>query len=476
MELRLEWRSRDEMDPLEAITPIDGRYREKLEQLSEYFSEHALIKERARVEVEYLAKLIEEVEPGKISALPLKWREVLRVIGEEISIEDARRVKELERALGHDVAALIRLLREKLHEYGLGIIASHIHLGLTSEDVNNLALSRLLHKFNQEALIPALISLIEKLSSLALEHVDTIMLGRTHGVPAVPTTFGKFLANYAYRVARIAEELHSFRFPGKLGGAVGDLSALKVAYPNVDWLEFARSFVESMGLEYFPAATQILPHDRVSEYLMKVAILDSVLSNLCRDLWMLSSLGLLIFGIREKEIHSSTMPHKSNPILLENAEGAFDLASESLAYMARRLISSRLQRDLSDSIIKRFYGLPLSLTVLGIRNLEGALDRIIVRKEEMLLEVEGHPEILTEAYQVFLRKLGVENAYELIQQAVKDGWSKVAEVLRSHLPESEYSKLADLRPSSYTGEAERLTIQLLDEVDRIYKKLTAARP
>jgi adenylosuccinate lyase len=463
------------MEPLDAITPIDGRYRERLEHLSKYFSEYALIKERARVELEYLAKLVEEIEPGKISGLPLRWREALRVIGEEISIEDAKRVKELESTLGHDVAALISFLREKLHDYGLGILAPYIHLGLTSEDVNNLALSRLLHRFNHEALVPALLSIIEALSSLALEHVDTVMLGRTHGVPAVPTTFGKFLANYAYRIARIAEELHSLRFPGKLGGAVGDLSALKVTYPSVDWVEFTRSFVESMGLEYFPAATQILPHDRISDYLMKVAILDSILSNLCRDLWTLSSLGLLIFGIKEKEIHSSTMPHKSNPIPLENAEGAFDLASEGLSYMARRLISSRLQRDLSDSIIKRFYGLPLSLTILGIRSLEGALERMIVKKEDMLLEVEGHPEVLAEAYQVYLRKLGVEDAYELIKRAVKDGWSRMAEVLRNHLPESEYGKLADLRPSSYTGEAERLAIQLLDEVDRIYKKITAAQ-
>ncbi len=463
------------MNPLSAIIPIDGRYRDRLEHLSKYFSEYALIKERARVELDYLVKLVEEVERGKISSLPLKWREVLKVIGEELSVEDAKRIKELEKTLGHDVAALLSLLRDKLHDYGLGVLAPYIHIGLTSEDVNNLALSRLLHRFNQEALVPALVDLIELLSSLALEHVDAVMLGRTHGVPAVPTTFGKFLASYAYRIARMTEEIHSFRFPGKLGGAVGDLSALRFAYPDVDWLEFARSFIESMGLEYFPATTQVLPHDRISEYLMKIAILDSVLSNLCRDLWMLSSLGLLVFGIREKEIHSSTMPHKSNPILLENAEGAFDLASESLSYMGRRLIASRLQRDLSDSIIKRFYGLPLSLTVLGVRNLMGALERMIVRKEDMLLEVEGHPEVLTEAYQVYLRRLGVEEAYELIQRAVKDGWSKVIEVLRSYLPESEYSKLADLRPSSYTGEAERIAIQLLDEVDRIYKRVTAAR-
>lgn len=464
------------MDPLEAIIPIDGRYREKLEKLSSYFSEYALIKERAVVELQYLTKLIEEVESDKIAALPLSWKEVLRVIGEELSIDDAKRIKELERELGHDVAALTRFLREKLHEHELDPIAPYVHLGLTSEDVNNLAYSRLLHRFNTEVLAPALVKLMEEISALALEHVDTVMLGRTHGVPAVPTTFGRFLANYAYRIARLSEQICFFRFPGKLGGAVGDHSALKFAYPEVDWIEFSKSFVESLGLEYVPASTQVIPHDRISDYLMKVALLDSILANLCRDLWIMSSLGLLLFGIREGEVHSSTMPHKSNPILLENAEGAFDLASESLAYISRRLLQSRLQRDLSDSIIKRFYGLPLSLTILGITNLRSALSRMIVRKEQMLREVESHPEVLAEAYQVYLRKFGVEEAYEVVQEAVKGGWDNVREALRDLLPEGLHGELMELKPSSYIGEAEKLTLLLLDKVEKVYKKITSSLP
>ncbi|MCD6591751.1 MAG: adenylosuccinate lyase, partial [Thaumarchaeota archaeon] len=241
-----------------------------------------------------------------------------------------------------------------------------------------------------------------------------------------------------------------------------------------DWIEFSRSFVESLGLEYTPAATQIIPHEKISDYLMKIALLDSVLSNLCRDLWIMSSLGLLVFGIKEGEVHSSTMPHKSNPILLENAEGAFDLASENLAYISRRLLSSRLQRDLSDSIIKRFYGLPLSLTILGIKNLRSSLDRMIVRRDAMLREVEDHPEVLAEAYQVYLRKLGIEEAYEIVQQAVKKGWSEVLDSLKKILPEEIYRELSSLKPSKYIGEAERLTIMLLDEVEKIYKKITAS--
>jgi len=464
------------VDPLEAITPIDGRYRGKLEKLSEYFSEYALFRERVRVEVRYLAKLISEVEKDKLRSLPLNWREMLEVIVESFSIEDAKRIKEIERETGHDVAAVVKFLREKLHEHGLEPLAPYVHLGLTSEDVNNLAHSRLLKRFVSDVFAPLIVKFLEQISALALEHVDTVMLGRTHGVPAVPTTFGKFLANYAYRVAKLAEQICFFKLPGKLGGAVGDHAALKFAYPEVDWIEFSRSFVESLGLEYVPASTQILPHDKVSELLMKVALLDSILANLCRDLWMMSSLGLLVFGIRRGEIHSSTMPHKSNPILLENAEGAFDLASEILSYIARRLLSSRLQRDLSDSIIKRFYGLPLSLTVLGLRNLRSALDRMIVRKDVMLREVESHPEVLAEAYQVYLRRLGVEEAYEIIQEAVKSGWGYVLEKLKSILPDELYSELVRLKPSKYTGEAEKLTISLLDEIEKVYKRITEAFP
>lgn len=460
------------MDPLESITPIDGRYRQQLEELSKYFSEYALMMERVRVEVAYLRKFIEEVEEEKISELPLNWRERLAIIPADFSMEDARRIKEIEAEIGHDVAAVARYIREKLRNMGLEALAPYVHIGLTSEDVNNLAYSRLLSRFNREVLMPGLVKLLEKVAELALEHVDTVMLGRTHGVPAIPTTFGRFLANYAYRLAKIADKIYDFKFPGKLGGAVGDHSALKFAYPDIDWVKFSREFVESLGLEYVPAATQILPHEGISQYLMSVSLLDSILSNLCRDLWMMSALGLLVFTIKKGEVHSSTMPHKSNPIFLENAEGSFDLGSATASYIARRLVSSRLHRDLSDSVIKRFYGLPPSLTILGITNLSRALERMIVKKDEMLKEVEGHPESLAEAYQVYLRRSGIEDAYEIIQDALKEGWDEVLRTLRSALPEESYEEVASIKPSRYIGESEKVTLILLDEVEKIYKKIT----
>ena len=454
--------------PLEAIIPIDGRYRRRVAEASNYFSEYALIKERLRVEIEFLIRIVEVCGGEMESKLPRDWRDRLLRLVDEFKLEDAERVKELEKTLGHDVKALINYLREKLHQIGLEQLSPYIHLGLTSDDVNNLAYSLLLTRFRDEVLIPNLIEVVKTMSEKARENLETIMLGRTHGVPAVPTTFGRFLSNYAYRLARIADELVSFKFPGKLGGAVGDHSALKFTYPRVDWIEFSKDFVESLGLEYIPASTQILPHDRISEFLNKISILDAIASNLCRDLWLLSSLGLLVFGRRVGEVHSSTMPHKSNPLHLENAEGAFDLASNTASFMARRLISSRLHRDLSDSIIKRFYGLPLTLTIIGFKGLMEAFRRMIVLRDRMREEVERHPESLAEAYQVYLRARGVEDAYELVQRSLGKGWSEVLREIKDRgLPTEVVKRLEEAKPTEYVGEAVRIGSMLLDEVDRI---------
>ncbi|RLG01921.1 MAG: hypothetical protein DRN49_00270 [Thaumarchaeota archaeon] len=458
--------------PLEAIIPIDGRYRERVADASRYFSEYALIKERLRVEIEFLVKIIETCCGEITSKLPQDWKDRLLKIIDDFKLEDAEEVKELEKILGHDVKALMDYLRKRLHRIGLEQLSSYIHLGLTSDDVNNLAYSLLLSRFRDEVLVPNLIRVIRTISEKAKDNLETIMLGRTHGVPAVPTTFGRFLSNYAYRLARITYELAVFKFPGKLGGAVGDHSALKFTYPEVDWIEFSKGFVESLGLEYIPASTQILPHDKISEFLGKISILDAIASNLCRDLWLLSSLGLLVFGRRVGETHSSTMPHKSNPLHLENAEGAFDLASSIASFMARRLVSSRLHRDLSDSIIKRFYGLPLTLTIIGFKSLMEAFKRMNVLRDKMKLEVESHPESLTEAYQVYLRAHGVEDAYELVQGAFDKGWSEILKEIKGRGLSSEVVKrLREAKPSEYFGEAIRIGSMLLDEVEKILGRL-----
>jgi len=460
------------VDSIEAITPIDGRYRAKLTHLVKYFSEYALIKERVRIEIEYLIKFIEEVERSKAVLLPSDWKNILRKIYQDFSLKDAERIKEIEKKVAHDVFAVIKYLVERLDPLKLHILKPYIHIGLTSEDVNNLAYSLILNRFNREVLVPALLKIVDKLSSISLQNIDALMLARTHGMPAVPTTFGRFIVNYAYRIAKILEEIANTEFPGKLGGAIGDHNALKFVYPEIDWLSFSRSFVESLGLTYFPAPTQILPHEQLSSYLMKVAILDSVSSNLCRDLWMLSMTGYIFFPSSQDEVHSSTMPHKSNPLLLENAEGAFDLASEILSYMSRRLLSSRLHRDLSDSVIKRFYGLPLSLTYMALQNLESSLDKMQVNRERMSSEVEKHPEVLSEAYQIYLRKHGHPEAYEIIQKVIRENPEKTIEELEKILTSEELEDLARLSSSEYLGEAERIVKILTQEIRMIKNRLS----
>lgn len=459
------------MDELKAITPLDGRYRQKVRILEEYFSEYALIRERVRIELAYLEKFIDTVDQDVKKRLPIGWRESLRIIAEEFSSEDAAAIKEAERIVGHDVVAVVSFLRERLGQEGLDILKPYVHIGLTSEDVNNLAYSALLKRFNYETLIPGILELVDKLCFLSRENIKVVMLARTHGQPAVPTTLGRFLANYAFRVADIAEGLSGISFPGKIGGAAGDYNALKFSYPESDWIGFGKSFVESLGLEYFPAFTQILPHERISEYLMRLSILDSILSNLCRDLWMMAMLGHIRFPPRDGEIHSSTMPHKSNPVLLENSEGALDLASEILAYMARRLMASRLHRDLSDSIIKRFYGLPMSLTYLGIKNLSTSLEIMEVDREAMAREVEKHPEILGEAYQVYLRRRGYDESYGMVRAAIMEDATKTLEKLRGKVPDEDLEHLSRLTPHTYVGEAERIAERLLERVAEIRRRV-----
>lgn len=429
------------LNPLEAVTPIDGRYRETIEEASKYFSEHALMKYRLKVEKAFLAKLLKEAEKGTTERLPKDWERRLEKIVEGFSIDSAQRVKEIERRVGHDVVALIRYLKNTLREMGLEDLARFVHLGLTSEDVNNLAYSMMIRDFMEEVYLPSLLKLVEELSRLAEEHVETVILGRTHGQPAIPTTFGRMIAGYVYRAARMFSGLKSFRYPGKFGGAIGDHAALTLLYPDVDWIEFSKELVESLGLEYWPAPTQVLPHDKLSELLSKLSTLCSILSNLSKDLWILGALGLIRFTRMEGEIHSSTMPQKANPILLENAEGCLDLAAELFSYLSRRLIYSRLHRDLSDSPIKRFYGAALALLLQGTRSLLKGIKRVEVNVEAMRREVEEHWEVLAEAAQASLRREGID----------EPRWREIQDWL----------KRTEMNPLQYTGLAARITKYLL---------------
>ncbi|MDJ0269688.1 MAG: lyase family protein [Aigarchaeota archaeon] len=458
-----------EIDQLDAITPIDGRYRKIAQDAAEYLSEYALMRRRIKAEITFLKHFITLAEPALVEELPENWVSRLDTIGEKFSREDARRVKELEKRLGHDVGAVMEYLRGKLHEEGLGRLAPFIHFGLTSEDVNNIAYSTMLRDFSQQLLIPEVLEFLEKLSDLAQKHKGSVMLGRTHGQPAIPTTLGKFLANYVYRVAKLAEEVSNHGFYGKIGGAVGDNAALKAVYPDVDWVGATNSIVKQMGLEPFPANTQILPHEGASLFFSKLAVMAGVLSNLCRDLWLLGMLEHVGFSRHEEEIHSSTMPHKANPLMVENAEGCFDLSGELLSYLSRRLLASRLHRDLSDSIIKRFYGTPLTLLLIGLRNLRKALETIAVNVESMRREVDAHQEVFSEPLQLILRKHGIEEAHKIIGR-IKPG--DMREVLENiNAPKEVEQEVKQILAEGYTGYSEKLAEQLLKDAAIIIQRL-----
>lgn len=338
-------------------------------------------------------------------------------------------MKRLEKKLGHDVVALTTFIQKKLDELGYTGLKPFVHFGLTSEDVNNIAYAVLIKSFIQESFLPELTRLVEKLLSLAEVHGSTVFLARTHGQPAVPTTFGSYIANYAYRLAQQAVKLKQLKLQAKIGGAVGDLSSLKTSYPELDWDSFAERFITSLGLEYNPAATQVLPHERMSEILQTISLTGVITANLCRDMWLLGSLGLVGFTKPVEAVHSSTMPQKRNPLLFENAEGCLDLSTAIFNYMSTRLISSRLHRDLSDSVIKRFYGLALSLTLLGLKNTSKALDNLYVNADAMRKELDNNPQALLEAIQLTLRKQGVEEGYRLAAEAAEKGLTWLNEKL-----------------------------------------------
>jgi adenylosuccinate lyase len=444
---------KDELDVLEAVSPLDGRYRHLVDDAARLFSEVSLMRHRCKVELEYLIALLERALPERTRGIRPDWREQLRSIYKDFGIEDARAVKRLEEETRHDVKALEVYLREVLRKRGLGELSPLIHLCLTSEDVNNLAQSLMVSEFVRSLYIPSVSDLLIKMTKLAVENEGTVMLARTHGQPATPTTFGRELAVYCYRIAKITEKVARLRLRGKLGGAVGNLAAHRQALPEVDWLEFARRFVEDLGLEAWPANTQVIAHEGTSELLSLLSLTCSLMANLCRDLWLLSALGYL--NVLPRGVGSSTMPHKSNPVELELAEGNFDFAANILGNMASRLISSRLQRDLSDSTIKRNYGVALCHLLLGVRSLSNAIDRISVDAGRMELELNSHAEVVSEAYQVVLRLRGVEEAFERTLEAVrgrKFDLEEMAKIAERLAPDEETLRaLASIKPSGFIG-------------------------
>ena len=444
-----------------ALSPLDGRYAGKVDALRPIFSEYGLIKARVKVEVEWLLALA--AEPGISELAPFSDGATrrLRNLAEDLSVEDAARVKEIERTTNHDVKAVEYLIKERLKDDAeLGPALEFVHFACTSEDINNLSYALMLSQARQFVLLPRLDALIQKLRTMAHEHAALPMLSRTHGQTASPTTVGKEIANVVARLQRQGETLAATPMPGKINGAVGNFNAHLAAYPDVDWPAFSERFVHSLGLNWQPYTTQIEPHDGIAELCDAQRRIDTVCIDLCRDVWGYISLGYFKQAVKAGEVGSSTMPHKVNPIDFENAEGNFGIANALFEHFAAKLPISRWQRDLTDSTVLRALGTAFGHALIGFDALLRGLDKLSANPDRLAADLDAAWEVLAEAVQTVMRRHGLPNPYEQLK-ALTRGQGINATSMREFiqgldLPEDEKQRLLAMTPGSYTGLAERM--------------------
>ena len=444
-----------------ALSPLDGRYAGKVDALRPIFSEYGLIKARVKVEVEWLLALA--AEPGISELAPFSDGATrrLRNLAEDLSVEDAARVKEIERTTNHDVKAVEYLIKERLKDDAeLGPALEFVHFACTSEDINNLSYALMLSQARQFVLLPRLDALIQKLRTMAHEHAALPMLSRTHGQTASPTTVGKEIANVVARLQRQGETLAATPMPGKINGAVGNFNAHLAAYPDVDWPAFSERFVHSLGLNWQPYTTQIEPHDGIAELCDAQRRIDTVCIDLCRDVWGYISLGYFKQAVKAGEVGSSTMPHKVNPIDFENAEGNFGIANALFEHFAAKLPISRWQRDLTDSTVLRALGTAFGHALIGFDALLRGLDKLSANPDRLAADLDAAWEVLAEAVQTVMRRHGLPNPYEQLKALTRGQGINAASmhefIQGLDLPEDEKQRLLAMTPGSYTGLAERM--------------------
>ena len=464
------------LDPLNLLSPLDGRYAEASAPLRDYFSEFAFLRDRVRVELDYLVALS---KTGLIRPLTDSESVQIQAIKSNFSLDDAETILTFERTTRHDVKAIEYFIQSKLLE-AAGLLmnlqqqspvfqglVSWIHFGLTSEDTNSIAQALALKESRDKVILPALNALISSFSDSARRYRSVPMPGRTHGQHAVPTTIGKEVAVYLSRLKKTRDDLDSHRFEAKLTGAVGNFNALQVVAPQVDWLSFSQNFVSSFGLEPNLLTTQILPYDNWIRYFDMIRLTNSILIDFAQDIWRYISDGYLRQAVVEGEVGSSTMPQKVNPIDFENAEGNLGIANSLLAHYAQKLTISRLQRDLSDSTVRRTFGTALGHSLVAWTNLQRGLKRIAPDEEKLLEELHAHWEVVSEGAQTILRAAGKPDAYESLKEQMRGrvlteadykAWCEAIDI-----DEETRARLRKLSPETYIGLATRLTDRALEE-------------
>ncbi len=450
-----------------AISPLDGRYAEKVAPLRQYLSEWALIKHRLLVELRWLRVL--SMQPGitHVREFAPAELELLSALETDFDLEAARRVKALEARTNHDVKAVEYYLRERLETTSLADASASLHFACTSDDINNLAYALMFRGAMQAVWLPQARALLNDLTEMARSTAAVPILARTHGQAATPSTLGKELAVFAHRLRRQLRHVEAQEYLGKFNGAVGAYNAHQVAYPNVDWLALSRDFVQGLGLTHNPLTTQIEPHDYLAELAHSVMRFNTGLLDLCRDLWTYISLGYFRQQVVARETGSSTMPHKVNPIDFENAEANLGICNALFAHLADKLPVSRLQRDLSDSSALRNYGVAIAHGYLALGAARHGLGKIAVDRAALAADLDKAWEVLAEAAQTVMRKHGLPDAFEQLKSLTR-GASITVEDLQGFiealpLPEDEKRGLLQLSPATYIGLAPDLVSLLADE-------------
>ena len=451
------------INPIAALSPLDGRYAKSVEALRPVFSEYGLMRARVRVELSWLKALAAE---PKIVEVPPFDEAVLAEIDDVIagfSLDDAAAVKAIEATTNHDVKAIEYWLKERFAGVpAVSAVSEFIHFACTSEDINNLSHALMLREARDEVLLPKLAEVSDKLRSLAHELAAVPMMSRTHGQPATPTTLGKEVANVLYRLERQAKQLSAQEFLGKINGAVGNYNAHMVAYPDVDWEGRCRRFVEEdLGLTFNPYTIQIEPHDYMAEFFQAVSRINTILIDFNRDVWGYISLGYFKQKVKAGEVGSSTMPHKVNPIDFENSEGNLGMANAVLAFLSEKLPVSRWQRDLTDSTVLRNMGVGIGYAVLGLAAHLRGLNKLEANPAALAADLDATWELLAEPIQTVMRRYGVANPYEKLKDLTRGKGGITPEVLASFIrdldiPDGAKQQLLDLTPASYVGKAENL--------------------
>ncbi|MEA5103228.1 adenylosuccinate lyase [Pantoea sp. S18] len=454
-----------ELSSLTAVSPVDGRYGDKVSPLRAIFSEFGLLKFRVEVEVRWLQKLATTVEIKEVPAFDADANAFLDAIVANFSEEDAARIKTIERTTNHDVKAVEYFLKEKVADIpALHAVSEFIHFACTSEDINNLSHALMLETARRDVIVPFWNQLIDAVKGLAHEYRDIPLLSRTHGQPATPSTMGKEMANVAYRLERQLRQLSKIEVLGKINGAVGNYNAHISAYPEVDWHQLSEQFVTSLGITWNPYTTQIEPHDYIAELFDCIARFNTILIDFDRDIWGYVALNHFKQKTIAGEIGSSTMPHKVNPIDFENSEGNLGLANAMMQHLASKLPVSRWQRDLTDSTVLRNLGVGIGYALIAYQATLKGISKLEVNRDRLLDELDHNWEVLAEPIQTVMRRYGIEKPYEKLKELTRgkrvDAAGMQTFIDSLELPEEEKVRLKQMTPANYLGRA----IQMVDDL------------